>query len=307
MSRVAVRALEDRAGLGIALMLAAWFLFSLVDTSVKWLVLAGLPALQLAFMRYIGHFFLSVGAVLRGGADLERFKTERLGLVLFRAYLLTASTAFNFIALNYLPLTVTAAIMFTSPIIVCALGGPLLGERAGPWRWFAILLGFIGVLVVIRPFGAEFHWAMLLAVHNATALALYSIITRKLSGVIAIETMQFYMGLFGTVVLLPFAIYFWQTPESLLDWVLMIGLGVTAWLGHEFLTRAHLLAPASTLMPYTYSFLIYLAIASYLIWGELPDGYTMLGAGIIVVSGLIIWARERRSGLSRPVVPKVAP
>lgn len=288
-------------------MLVAWFLFSLVDTSVKWLVLAGLPALQLAFMRYLGHFVLSIGSVLRGGADLERFKTERLGLVLFRAYLLTAATAFNFIALNYLSLTVTAAIMFTSPIIVCALGGPMLGEYAGPWRWFAIILGFLGVLVVIRPFGAEFHWAMLLAVHNATALALYSIITRKLSGIIAIETMQFYMGLFGTAVLLPFAIYYWENPATALDWALMIGLGISAWMGHEFLTRAHLLAPASTLMPYTYSFLIYLAIASYVIWDELPDTYTMIGAAIIVISGLIIWTRERRLAPGRQAAPKVAP
>lgn len=294
MSRVAVLANEDRAQLGIAMMLGAWFFFSMIDTSVKWLVLAGLPALQLAFMRYFAHFFISTALVLRGGADLERFKTTHLGWVLFRAYLLTASTAFNFIALLYLPLTVTAAIMFTSPILVCLLGWPMLGERTGPWRIFGIFMGFVGVLVVMRPFGADFHWAMLLSAHNALALALYSIITRKLSGVVATETMQFYMGAFGTFALLPFAIWQWTNPANAFDWVVMVLLGIWGWAGHEVLTRAHRYAPANTLMPYAYSFLIFLTISSYAIWGHIPDFYTLLGAAIIIGSGLLIWARERR-------------
>lgn len=276
------------------MMLGAWFFFSLIDTSVKWLVLAGLPALQLAFMRYFAHFFISTALVLRGGADLERFKTAKPGWVIFRAYLLTASTALNFIALIYLPLTVTAAIMFTSPILVCLLGWPMLGEKTGPWRAFGIVMGFIGVLVVMRPFGEDFHWAMLLSVHNALALALYSIITRKLSGVVATETLQFYMGAFGTAVLLPFAVWQWTNPATLFDWGVMIFLGVWGWAGHEILTRAHRYAAANTLMPYTYSFLIFLTASSYLIWGHIPDFYTMLGAAIIIGSGLLIWARERR-------------
>ncbi|WP_298293131.1 DMT family transporter [uncultured Litoreibacter sp.] len=294
MSKVAILATEDRAQLGIAMMLGAWFFFSLIDTSVKWLVLAGLPALQLAFMRYFAHFFISTALVLRGGADLERFKTDKPGWVVFRAYLLTSSTALNFIALLYLPLTVTGAIMFTSPILVCLLGWPLLGERAGPWRVFGICMGFVGVLVVMRPFGAEFHWAMLLSVHNAFALALYSIITRKLSGVVSTETMQFYMGAFGTAALLPFAVWQWVNPATAFDWVIMFLLGIWGWAGHEILTRAHRYAAANTLMPYTYSFLIFLTAWSYLIWGHIPDFYTVLGAAIIIASGLLIWARERR-------------
>ncbi|MEP3346361.1 MAG: DMT family transporter [Litoreibacter sp.] len=300
MSRVAIPGLEDRASLGIAMMLVAWLIFSLIDTSVKWLVLAGLPALQLAFMRYFAHFFISTFLVARGGLDIERFKTDRLGLVLFRAYLLTSSTALNFVALLYLPLTVTASIMFTSPILVCLLGWPILGERAGPWRIFGISLGFIGVLVVMRPFGTEFHWAMLLMVHNATALALYSILTRKLSGVVSTEIMQFYMGLFGTAALLPFAVYYWENPTTGLDWVLMALLGVWGWGGHELLTRAHRFATANTLMPFAYFFLLFLTISSYLIWGHIPDGATLLGAAIIIGSGLLIWARTRvQEGMRR--------
>ena len=299
MSRVAVPALEDRATLGIGMMLAAWLFFSMIDTSVKWLVLAGLPALQLAFMRYVGHFVISTWLVARGGMDVERFKTDRLGLVLFRAYLLTSSTALNFIALIYLPLTVTASIMFTSPILVCLLGWPLLGERAGPWRIFGIVLGFVGVLVVMRPFGTEFHWAMLLSLNNALAMALYSILTRKLSGVVSTEIMQFYMGLFGTVVLLPTAIWTWTNPTTALDWVLLVLLGVFGWAGHELLTRAHRFATANTLMPYAYFFLLFLSISSYLIWGHIPDAATLIGAAIIIGSGLLIWVRTRKRAVLR--------
>lgn len=294
MSQLTVKAIEDRAGLGIVMMLAAWFFFSMIDTSVKWLVLAGLPAFQLAFMRYFAHFFISLWLVGRGGWDIERFKTKKPALVLFRAYLLTASTLLNFVAIKYLPLTVTSAIMFSTPIVVCALSPWLLSEKVGWARWSAIFLGFIGVMVVIRPFGADFSWAMLLSVHNAVALALYSIITRKLSGVVSTETMQFYMGAFGTIILAPFAIWVWVSPETPLDWIILICLGLWGWAGHELLTRAHMFASASTLSPYAYSFMIYLTASSYMVWGELPDVYTVIGALIIVISGLIIWARERR-------------
>ncbi len=150
----------------------------------------------------------------------------------------------------------------------------------------------------MRPFGAEFHWAMLLSLHNAVALALYSIITRKLSGVVAAETMQFYMGAIGTAALLPFAIWQWTYPANAFDWTVMVLLGVWGWAGHELLTRAHRFAAANTLMPYAYSFLIFLSISSYLIWGHVPDFYTLLGAAIIIGSGMLIWARERRRQVS---------
>ena len=299
---VLARANEDKAGLGIAMMLIAYLFFSVIDTSVKWLLLAGLPAIQLAFMRYFGHFIISLFAVSQGGFSLDNFKTTHVWTVLFRAYLLVSSTLFNFIAINYLSLTVTSAIMFSAPVIVCALSWPLLGERVGPWRWFAIVLGFIGVLIVIRPFGETFHWAALLSMHNAVAMALYSILTRKLAGIVATETMQFYMGALGTFALLIPAAMAWTNPATALDWGLLIGLGVAGWAGHELLTRAHGFAPANTLMPYTYSFMIYLVIASYLIWGEIPDGWTVIGAIVIVLSGLIIWKRaEQRSAASETI------
>lgn len=288
---ILAQAQQDRATLGIVMTLGAYAFFALIDTSVKWLVLAGLPAFQLAFMRYVPHFAISTVLLLRKGDGWSSFQSAHMGLVLLRASLLATATLFNFYTLNYLSLTVTGSIMFSAPIIVCALSFVLLGERVGPWRWFAIILGFSGVLVVIRPFDADFHWIALLNVYNAVALALYSIITRKIAGVVAAETMQFYMGAVGSVALFPFAMWVWTPPASGFEWAIMIALGLWGWAGHEVFSRAHSYAPANTLMPYTYSFLLYLAVASYLVFNDVPDGWTMVGAGIIVVSGLIIWRR----------------
>jgi drug/metabolite transporter (DMT)-like permease len=291
---VEAQKIEDRARLGIVLMLAAWFFFSIVDTSAKWLAVAGLSAFQLAFMRYFGHFVISIGVIAKGGITAERFQTTHKWQVLSRALLLISATLANFYLLRFVPLTVSSAIMFSSPIIVCFLSIFILGERVGPWRVFAILLGFVGVLIVVRPFGEMFHPAMLLVVYNATALALYSLMTRRLAGIVAVDTQQFYMGALGTFILFPFAIFTWQSPETLLGWITLISLGVMGWGGHQFLTNAHRFGTANTLMPYTYSFMIYVAIWGYFLFGDIPDLWTIIGAFVIIGSGLIIWKREQK-------------
>ncbi len=284
----------DLPRLGIVLMLMAWLFFSLVDLGAKWLALAGVPAFQLAFMRYAGHFVISVGVIAKGGIEAGRFKTDHPWQVISRALLLISATVFNFYALRFLPLTVVSAIMFSSPVIVCFLSVLVLKESVGPWRWAAIILGFLGVLVVVRPFGSAFHPTMLLIVYNATALALYSIMTRRLSGVVAVDTMQFYLGLTGTVVLLPFAIWFWVQPENTWSLIVLIGLGVFGWCGHQLLTNAHRFGTANQLMPFTYSFLIYVAIWGYLFFDTVPDAFTLAGAALIMAAGLIIWKREKK-------------
>lgn len=294
MAGLSAQIRQDRAELGIVMMLVAYLLFATLDTSVKWLVVGGFHAFQLAFFRYVGHFAISLILIGGGGLSWSRFGSGQIGLVLLRASCLVGATVLNFVALNYMTLTVTSAILFSAPIIVCALSMPLLGERVGPWRWFAILMGFAGVMVIIRPFGEAFHPAALLSILNAIMMALYSILTRRLAGQIAAQTMQLYAGAVGTLALLPFAIMTWRTPETGVEWGLMIALGFWGWLGHELLTRAHGFAPAGTLMPYTYSFMIYLTISSYVVFGNLPDQWTVFGAAIVVVSGLLIWWREKR-------------
>lgn len=294
-----VKANIDRPLLAIGMMLFAYFCFSFIDAGAKWLALAGLPALQLSFMRYIGHFIISLVIMVRDGAHTSRFTSGKTTLLLIRGALLMLSTVFNFAALRYIPLTLTSTILFSAPIIICALSGPLLGERVGIWRWSAIIAGFAGILIAIRPFNEDFHWAVLLSLSGACSFAGYSILTRRLAGVVSTDTMQFYSGAVGTIILLPFALFEWQTPTSTGDWTIMIALGLLGWLGHQFLTTAHRFAPASTLSPYAYSFIMYLTIWSYLVFDHLPDLWTIAGALVIVTAGLTIWLRERRN--ARPI------
>ena len=294
MAILTARANEDKPVAGIILMLFAFFTFSLIDVNAKWLAVLGLPALQLSFMRYIGHFVISTVLIFKGGADLSRFGTDHWFLVLARGFLLMLSTILNFVAVQYLPLTLTSTILFSAPIMICALSWPLLGERVGIWRWSAIMIGFCGILIAIRPFDESFHWAVFLSLNGAFCFALYSLLTRKLSGIVASDTMQFYAGFVGTIVLLPFAVFLWESPGTTFQWIQMICLGIFGWAGHELLTRAHGFAPASTLTPFGYTFILYMTVWSMLVFNHTPDSWTVLGAAVIIIAGLVIWFREVR-------------
>ena len=304
MAGLAAKKNEDKALLGISLMLFAYLTFSFIDTSVKWLSLLGLHALQLAFMRYAAHFFISLFIIGKGGFSTDRFSADHLLLVIFRGSLIMFSTVLNFLALRYLPLTLTSTILFSSPLIVCALSWPLLGERVGPWRWFAIMIGFVGIMIAIRPFDDSFHPAAILSMASATSFALYLILTRKLAGSVSTDTLQFYAGAVGFTVLAPFAFWNWKNPDSVLDWSLLLILGIWGWAGHQLLTNAHRFAPASTLSPFSYSFILYLTVWSYFLFDHLPDRWTLLGGSIIIVAGLIIWMRER-SGARKQSLEKL--
>ena len=237
---------QNNAAMGIFMMLSAWGLFALVDTSAKWLVLASISTVQVVFMRYAVQF----GCTLLGAAGpfgvTRKMDRKTFLLLSFRATLLVVCTFFNFIAIKYLPLTMTSAIMFSAPIIVAAISIVFLREVVDIWKVFAIFVGFFGVLVIIRPFDAQFHWAALLCVHNAIAIAVFSLVTRRLSGVVTASTMQFFAGGFGTIVFLPLVLIYWENPSSLSSWVLMFFMGIVAWAGHEVFARAHLFCSAAT-------------------------------------------------------------
>lgn len=288
----APRGRADRARYGIGLVLLAYAIFSLVDTSAKWLAALGYPALQLAFMRYAVHFVIAAGRVAGGGRG-RQLRGGHTALLIVRGAFLLGGTLGNFVALQYIPLTLTSTILLSAPIIVCLLSGTLLGEPVGRRRWFAVLLGFVGVLLAIRPFAAGFHWAALAALAGACSFAFYLLLTRRFAGIIAPDEMQFYSGLVGTLSLLPLMPLVWQWPASALDWALLAGLGAFAWGGHEVLIRAYRYADAGVLTPYTYSFILYLTLWSIVLFGQYPDRWTLGGAALVVVSGLVIWMRER--------------
>lgn len=276
---------------GIVLMLAALLCFTGIDTCAKWLVLHGMPTPEVVFVRYFCHLLLVVGVALPLG---ERFlRTAHPRAVMVRGGFLLLSTAFNFAALGYLPLTTTAAIFFSSPLWICLLSIPLLGEEVGPRRWVAMGVGFLGVLVVTRPWAGPVHWAVLLALGAALSGAFYSILTRKLAGRDSTTSQQFYAALVAAIGTAPFALPVWVWPQDVSSWIAFAAIGVFGWGGHQLLIIAHRYAPASTLAPISYAQMIYMIASSWIIFAQPPDGWVLAGAAIVAASGLYIWLRER--------------
>lgn len=289
----ASRSSSGTVGWAIGLMLLANLLFAFVDTSTKWLLASGFVALQLAFMRYLVHFAITLVDVRRRANRNATLSWKTRGLVFVRAFCLISSTVANFIALRHLPLAVSSAILFVAPVIVCLLSALVLRERVKLGHWLAIVCGFSGVIVMIRPFDGTINLYAVLMLYPATGMAIYALLTRKLAHSVRPSTMQFYTGALGSAVLLPFAILNWQWPTDPLNWVLFIMIGAFAWAGHEAMTRAHSYTTANVLMPFGYSFVIYLSFASWLVFDEAPDLTTILGSSMIVASGFAIWHLNR--------------
>ncbi len=290
--------IEDRRSLGIALLLFAQIFFTTLDTSAKVLAVAGLPTTEIVFVRYFVHVVLAIALFLPvNGWSL--FRTNNWKLELLRGLSLLGVTFGNFLALSYLPLTVTGAVIFTMPLIVTLLSVPMLKERIGWRRLAAVGLGFIGVLIIIRPGTAAFHPATLIALAAAFSAALYSIFTRKLAGVDAPATQQVYSGVIALTCITPFAFQGWVWPSDGLTWFAFCAAGVAGMIAHQLNTIALRYAPPSLLAPFSYTELLLLAVASWLIFQEPPDVWFYIGAPIIIGSGLYIWLRELR--LRRPI------
>jgi drug/metabolite transporter (DMT)-like permease len=288
-----VSPIESRANLGITLVLASQLVLLVLDISAKWLSVEGMATSEIVFMRYTMHFLLLVLLFLPiSGPRLWQSNNWKLELV--RGCCLLLTTGLNFLAMRYLPLTVTSAIQFTSPLIICALSGPLLGERVGWRRWLAIGIGFLGILVIVRPGSEAFHPASFLSLGCAVFLALFSILTRKLAGVDTATTQQFYAGATPVVLLLPIAFTDWSWPSLPISWVAFFVMGAAGLGGHYLNSVAHRFASPATLAPFSYLSLIYLSIASWLIFNQPPDQWFIVGVAIIVLSGLYIWLRERQ-------------
>nr|MCU0889215.1 DMT family transporter [Rubritepida sp.] len=187
------------------------------------------------------------------------------------------------------------AISLAAPLIVALLAWPMLGERTTRGRVIALLVGFVGVLVVIRPGTALFHWASLFILASATAYAVYQILTRRIAASDPPETSALwsaFIGGFGMFLVLPFV---WQTPASLRDLGLFAGVGMLGALGHYCVARAFGYAPANLVSPFQYFQLLGSVVVGYLLFAEFPDSMTWIGAAIIVASGLFIgWSQVQR-------------
>jgi drug/metabolite transporter (DMT)-like permease len=178
--------------------------------------------------------------------------------------------------------------------MIALASAPLLGEKLDAGRWIAILAGFAGVLVIIRPGSAEFHPAMLASVVNAMLYAAFMMMTRRLAAYDSPETIQYLPAVGAAIGLAPFALAAWESPSGWLEWAVACLLGVLGASGHYLLALAHRYAPASVIAPFLYQQVIYMALFGYLVFGDVPSPGLWLGAAIVIGSGLYLFYRERR-------------
>jgi drug/metabolite transporter (DMT)-like permease len=277
---------------GILFMCMASTLFPIMNGLVQ-VLSARYPAEQIVWARTGVHLLFVLALFMpRFGPTIAL--TTRPGTQILRSLLLMGSTVCFFTALRYLPLAQAASISFTAPLIVTLLAWPLIGERISLARLAAVMLGFAGVLIVIRPGSDVFHPASLLVVASATFYGLYQIYTRKVAGQDRPETSAVYSALIGTGVMGLAAYSSWVTPQSWTDVGLLCSLGILGGLGHYCVARAMTYAQASILAPFQYWQMVGSVAIGYLISGMLPDAYTWLGSAVIVVAGLLIGWRETR-------------
>jgi drug/metabolite transporter (DMT)-like permease len=277
----------------IGLMFVALVLFSGLDTSAKYLATrSSLPIVQIAWMRFAGQFLLML--TLLSAVPLSTLLgTRKLKLEIVRSVLMAMTTVFNFLALEHLRLDQTVSVVFLAPLVVALLAGPFLGEWIGLRRLVAILVGFLGILIVVRPGIAGLHPAFAFAFGAMFAYALFMLMTRYLAAYDAPLAMLFYSILIGTIVLAPFAIWEWVWPASAMEWLLLFVLGLLGGIGHYLFIHANRLAPASIVAPFLYLQIISMVTFGFLVFNQLPDVWTLVGSSVIIGSGIYLVQRER--------------
>ena len=280
---------DDNVRAGIGWMLLTTLFFVSLDTCAKFLV-ARYPVVEVVWARFVFHMLFVVMVL----APRLRWHmgTRRPGLQLTRSLLLLVTTLLFFSGVGLLPLADASAIMFTSPILITVLAIPLLGEHVGPRRWAAVGVGFLGALIVVRPGTGIMGLGAGLLLAAACSNALYQLATRKLRAADGPLTTLLYTAVVGTVLLSVAVPTVWVTPEPA-HWLLFALLGILGGAGHFTLIKAFQRAPAAVVAPFSYTSLVWATGFGFLVFGDLPDIWTVVGAAIIAGGGLYILHRER--------------
>lgn len=279
---------------GVLLQLLALGLFVAMDALLKLLV-AAWPVAQVMFLRFVAHTLLvAIGVRLFTGALPWRSRAP--GLQTLRSALLALANGALAVSLIHVPLADATAVSFAAPVLTVALAALWLGERVSARRWAGVAIGLLGVLVALRPpflTGEDLHWAMLLPLVTAAANSVYQLLTRRLAGVDDPRTTFLHTG-FAAALLVGLAQPFvWVMPgPGDLPW--MLALGLLGGAGHCLLVLAFARAPASVLAPMSYTQLLWAGFAGVLVFGDWPDGWTLLGAAVIGLGGVLVALPERR-------------
>jgi len=273
---------------GIGWMLATTFFFVLMDTAGKYL-LQSYPIMQVVWCRFLFHFLLMLVIALFWFRDT--FRANRPWAQLGRSSLLAIMTALYYVGLATTDLATAMTIIFMSPIFVTVLSVPLLGEAAGPRRIAGVLVGFLGALIVVRPGVAEMSVGMLCLLASAVFNALFQMATRHLRNSDTAMTTSLYTPLAGAVGLSVVGPLEWQAPDAN-GWILMAVFGFIGGIAQLCLIRAFNVAPAAVVAPFSYATIVWATLFGLLIFGELPSIWTMVGATLIIGSGLYIYHYE---------------
>jgi drug/metabolite transporter (DMT)-like permease len=281
---------------GIALMVLSAGLLAVGDATAKWLT-ASYPIGEIIFLR--GLIILALLVAIRFPHRLSALLPHRLAAQLRRAVFFVLATFLMIWGLSLLPLPTVSAISFAAPIIVTALAPWLLGEAVGRARWLAVCAGFLGVLLIVAPFGATWSWALLIPLGAALAQALRDIATRQVVETETNESVVF-VTIGGTVLVgalsAPFGwidppAWGWVMPSAW-DCALLLFLSLAHGGAYLMQVGAFRAAEAAFLAPFKYSFLLWAIVVAFAVWGHVPDLAVLVGAGIIAGSGIVIWYRE---------------
>ncbi|MEE1888332.1 DMT family transporter [Pseudomonas carassii] len=276
---------------GIALVVVATFLFATHDALSKFL--GGIyPIIMVVWVRYLVHTVLMAGIFLPK-AGLGVLRTRRPLLQTLRALSLLSTSLLFTAGLQYLPLAEATSVNFLAPVLVTALSVPLLKERVTPGQWLAVVMGFVGVLVVVHPGGAMFTPAILFPFGSALGFCFYQLLTRKLAAHDSPTTSNFYAGLCNTLIMTALVPFFWQAPQ----WPhvpLMLALGGCGMTAHLLLTQAFRHAAPALLAPFSYCQIVFAGLLGLVVFGQVPDGMSLVGIAVICLSGLgAAWMQRR--------------
>ena len=291
----------DAPGRGIACMVGGSLLLTMNDGVVKW-VAGDFELGQVLFSRGLAALII-IALVLCWRRDFHIVRARYPRLQLIRALLIIASTFFFVSALRLMPLAEAIAITFVGPIFVTAMAPSILAERVGWRRWTAVLVGFAGVLVMLRPGGDGLRWVALLPVGAALTGACGDLLTRRISHDEASGVTLFYSTLGVTLAGAVMAPFGWQPPGPV-DLSLFALAGALLCGAHFLQIETFRFAEAALVSPFKYSSLLWAVAIGYLVWGDIPDRWTLLGAALLIASGIYIFHRESRgSAKVKPCAP----
>ena len=293
MATAAAPSRTSRPLLGVLFMCTACALFPIMNGLVKLLAATYQPQ-EIVWFRIVSHLVL-IAAIFMPRMGFGLLRTHQIGTQFVSSVMMLMSTLFFFSAVKSIPVAEAISVTFVAPLAVVLLAWPMLGERVTPFRLAAVVVGFSGVLIVIRPGSAVFQWASLLLLCSALCYAIYQILIRRLAGIDHPATSVFYSVLLGAILMSIWLPFVWKTPVSLADWLLLCSLGVFGALGHYCVAKAMTYASANFVAPFNYTQMIGSVIVGYLMFAEVPDFYTWLGTAVIIAGGLMVgWQSRKR-------------